>query len=493
MPAQIDPNIALGVKNSQIDPIQSLGQIYALKNAGVRSQIEQQQQQLQQYQLQQAGQQQQDAQAGRAAVTANVSTDPTTGMATLNRAGYLGQLAQTAPGQYLGASQAFTAQDLANQRAAADYQKTQLANAKAHTDFVGSLLQGVTDQATYTSALNAGVSAGIVKPGEMPAVYDPQLVQRQLQQTMTQKDVIAQKQKQLDAAETARHNTQTETTAAATQAETSKYHGVESSQRGAELGIQGAQLALNKQKLGADNGQAVEQQAQQIASGDVKGLSQSRNNPFAREVMARVYEINPKYSDSLYTATQDLRSSKPNSMGGNVGRLGTAVLHADDALKGSGDLGFSEGLLTGVGTTGTAAYRQSAEFLTGEIGQYVEGGKLTNGQGNDLKKDLFSSRQSVRDSAIHQIIDLSGGKLKSQMEQFKNATQTDFPTDRVFNDPTIKGALQKHGLINSAAQTSQPAPTTHAFSLSAWSKANPGGNVQAAQQAAQQQGFQVTQ
>lgn len=300
MPAQIDPNIALGVKNSQIDPIQSLGQIYALKNAGVRSQIEQQQQQLQQYQLQQAGQQQQDAQAGRAAVTANVSTDPTTGMATLNRAGYLGQLAQTAPGQYLGASQAFTQQDLANQRAAADYQKTQLANAKAHTDFVGSLLQGVTDQATYTSALNAGISAGIVKPGEMPAVYDPQLVQRQLQQTMTQKDVIAQKQKQLDAAETARHNTQTETTAAATQAETANYHGIESKQRGQEIGIQSGRLAVEQQKVAISKGDP-NAAAQLLVNGDAT-LSELKARGSTPEFIAQTLKAAHDLSGGKYNA-----------------------------------------------------------------------------------------------------------------------------------------------------------------------------------------------
>jgi hypothetical protein len=467
MPAQIDPNIALGVKPAQIDPIQSLGQIYALKNAGVRSQLEQQAVQQGQYSLAQAGQQQQDAQAGRAAISANTSTDPNTGMATLNRAGYLGQLAQTAPGQYLGASQAFTQQDLANQRAAADYQKTQLANAKAHTDFVGSLLQGVTDQATYTSALNAGISAGIVKPGEMPAVYDPQLVQRQLQQTMTQKDAIDQQQKKLELQEKTKNDqaTRDETATRDTNATTDRASERKIQQQNANT--EAGRLNVEKQKFGSDQGASVEAQAQQIANGDVKPLSLSRSNPYSKAVMARAYEINPKLSDSLYAATQDLRSSKPTSMGGNVSRLGTAILHADDALKGSGDLGFSTGLMTGVGTEGTASYRQSAEFLTGEIGQYVEGGKLTNGQGNDLKKDLFSSRQGVRDSAIHQIINLSSGKLKSQMEQYKNATQNDFPSDRVFNDPTISGALHKYGIIGNDSQPSSgaqaPPVATHRF------------------------------
>jgi hypothetical protein len=205
----IDPSIVLNVKPQQ-DYAQSLAQMYAIKNAGTQQQLQQQALQQGQYSLQQAGQQQADDQANRAAIQGNTQVDPTTGMPTLNRAGYLGTLAQTAPGRYLPTAQALTAQDIANAKATADYKKTQLENAKAHTDYVGSLLQGVHDQATYTSALNAAMSAGIVKPGELPQVYDPQLVQRQLAQTMSQKDVIAQQQKALEDAEKARHNQATE-------------------------------------------------------------------------------------------------------------------------------------------------------------------------------------------------------------------------------------------------------------------------------------------
>lgn len=447
----IDPTIALQVQPQQ-NIAQSLSQIYALKNAGQQQQLNAQSLQQGQLSLQQAQQNQKDDAATRAAFSGNVTMGPD-GTPTLNRGAALNQLYQTAPTKALGYSQQFTQQDIANAKAAADYKKTQLENAKAHTDFVGQLLQGVTDQATYTSALNSAISSGVVKPGEMPAVYDPALVQRQLAQTMTQKDAIAAQQEKLKAAETLRHNTQTEATSAATQNETAAYHGIEAKQRGQEIGIQGARLNLEKNKQGTDQSAAIETQAQQIANGDVKALSQSRNNPYSRAVMARAYEINPKLSDSLYTMTQALRSDKPNSMGANVGRLGTAVLHADSALSNSNKLGFSEGLLTGVGTEGTAAYKQDAEFLTGEIGQFVTGGKLTVDEGNKISKDLMSSRQGVRDSALHQILDLSGGKLKSQMQQYKNATGNEFPTDRVFNDPSIKGSLQKHGIIGQPAQS----------------------------------------
>lgn len=253
--------------------------------------------------------------------------------------------------------------------------------------------------------------------------------------------------------------------AAANANETASHNAAEEKQGQQRIGLEAARLKFDKDRQGTQDSQAIETQAQQIASGEVKGLSQARNNPFARSVMARVYEINPKYSDSLYTATQDLRSSKPNSSGANVTRLGTAILHADNALKSSGDLGFSEGLLTGVGTAGVAQYRQDAEFLTGEIGQYVTGGKLTVDEGKKLSTDLMSARQGVRDSALHEVIKLSGGKLKSQMEQYKNATGNDFPTDRVFNNPEISGALVNHGVINankpSGAQAAPPPGATH--------------------------------
>lgn len=336
-------------------------------------------------------------------------------------------------------------------KATADQQKTDLENNLKKVQGLGQLANAATPE-NWGQIKQAAVTQFGADPNKIPDQFDPNVVKQYQLQSMTAEQKITAALQQKKAEEDARHNTQTEATAAATQQETAKYHNTEAKQRQQQLGIEAGQLGVARQRLGTDNAMTVEQQAQQIANGDVKGLSQSRNNPFARAVMARVYEINPKYSDSLYTMTQALRSDKPNSMGANVGRLGTAVLHADNALKNSNNLGFSEGLLTGVGTEGTAAYKQDAEFLTGEIGQFVTGGKLTVDEGSKLSKDLMSSRQRVRDSAIHEILDLAGGKLKSQMQQYKNATKQDFPTDRVFNDPSIAGALQKHGIIGQPSQ-----------------------------------------
>jgi hypothetical protein len=46
---------------------------------------------------------------------------------------------------------------------------------------------------------------------------------------------------------------------------------------------------------------------------------------------------------------------------------------------------------------------------------------------------------------------------------------------------------------NAPGGTATPAPQTHAFSLSAWQKANPQGDPKAAAAAAQQAGYQVNQ
>jgi len=448
----IDPNIVLGIKTPEFNPAQTIGQIYALK--GQKQDIQMNNQKLQEgnVRIQQLQQQQADDAATRSALTSATSVDPNTGVPTLNRNQALSVLYREAPAAAMGLQKNWQLEDLAKMKQTLDNQKTDLENKKAHVDLVGQLANGVTDEASYQATRTYALQHNLVSPDEMPPQYDPNLVKRAQMNALTAKDMLDQQAKKLDqdhaSLELARQ--------VAADADQSTYRKSELAQGQQRIKIEqqnantsSGQLGLAKQKANMDNNAAVEAQAQQIASGDVKPPSIARNNPYTKAIMARVYELNPKYSDSLYQATQDLRSSKPNSMGGNVGRLGTAILHADEALKNSKDLGFSEGLLTGVSTSGTSAYKQSAEFLTGEIGQYVTGGKLTVDEGKKLSGDLMSSRQGVRDSALHEIIKLSKGKLQSQMQSYKNATQQDFPTDRVFNDEGIKSALQNHGVISS--------------------------------------------
>lgn len=446
----IDASIPLQVNVPQFNPMQTLGQIYQLKNA-------KQEQQQNDIKLQQLQQGQADDAATRSALSSATSVDPNTGVPTLNRNQALSQLYKSAPKAALGLQQGWQKQDLDTTKAQLDNQKVDLENKKNHVDLIGQLANGITDEASYQATRTYALQHNLISPDEMPPQYDPNLVKRAQANALTAKELLDTQAKKLDqdhaSLELARQ--------VAADADQSSYRKGELAQGQKRIQIEqqnantsSGQLNLAKQKQNQDNNSAVEAQAQQIATGDVKPPSISRNNPYTKAIMARVYEINPKYSDSLYKANQDLRSSAPNSMGGNVGRLGTAILHADEALKNSDNLGFSEGLLTGVGTAGTSAYKQSAEFLTGEIGQYVTGGKLTVDEGKKLSGDLMSSRQGVRDSALHEIIKLSKGKLQSQMQSYKNATQQDFPTDRVFNDEGIKSALQNHGVISTSGNSS---------------------------------------
>lgn len=465
-------------QQQQPDLLQKYGQLMALRNARSQQQLQQQeaplrlqalQQQAQggQLQLQQEQQAQKDQQAITSAWQKFDGTDPSQLPKLVIEAGGSGQaaqaIAQKLQEQKLQASTIFKNQ--------ADAGKTIVETAKQKGDLIAGALTPLTDpsqtpDAQLPGALQSSVQAlvqnGTLDPqhaqaaGQLLQSGDPAKIRQGLSTFI--KTNQAQSQILQDAhteAQTAQEKAST-LQAAANAAETARHNATEERQGNQRIGLEGARLQFDKQRQGTSDDMSIESQAQQIASGDVKPLSQARNNPIARAIMQRVYEINPKYTDSLYTATQDLRSSKPNSSGANATRLGTAILHADNALDNSKDLGFSTGLATGIPTEGTAKYRQDAEFLTGEVGQYVTGGKLTVDEGKKISSDLMSSRQGVRDAALHQIIALSGGKLKAQMEQYKNATQNDFPTDRVFNDSAIAGALHNHGVIDAAPASATP-------------------------------------
>src|SRR6185437_10584603 len=101
------------------------------------------------------------------------------------------------------------------------------------------LLQGVTDQPTYTAALQHAQNLGIVKPGELPAVYDPQLVARLHANTLTQQQTLQNAQ----AAQ-----------AEATLANTQSYQKAELGLRAQQVGIEGANARLQRDKFNIEEG-----------------------------------------------------------------------------------------------------------------------------------------------------------------------------------------------------------------------------------------------
>lgn len=201
----IDPNIAMSFQPVQIQsPVQLAGQAMALKNAGLQQQMGQQAVQEGQLRLNQAGQSWQDEQADRAAAQKNMQQNPD-GSVSLNRAGYLSELGKTAPTLAMQRAQEFATQDFQRQQLRAALTKTQLENAKSQLDMVGSVAGTVKDQASYDQARQTLQAAGI-DTSRFPAAYDPQLVQQFQQQAITAKDQADQHLKQIQDAETARHN-----------------------------------------------------------------------------------------------------------------------------------------------------------------------------------------------------------------------------------------------------------------------------------------------
>jgi hypothetical protein len=431
----IDPSIPLQVRTP------SLAQVY-LQAQQLKSM--QQEQQLRTLSLAQATQGYQDQQSLRGAYTPGAT--PEQAIATLE---------QTNPyvAQQEKARVAKQKTDAAE--ATAKLTDQELKNHQAMSQRFSSLLSTATPE-NYGAVLQTALNEKVITPEEIQqhglASYNPDAIKQTMNASVSYADQLKNEQRDRELKQQKAHNDALEAAREKELKETQNYHAQEITNQRSNIGLRTAEFNQRQQAQNFDQDASIENQAQQIASGEVKPLSQSRANPRSAAIMKRAYEINPKLSDSLYAVTQDLRSSKPNSMGANVGRLGTAILHADQALQDSKNIGFSESLLTGFPTAGTAQYRQSADFLKGELAQFVQGKAITEGESKRLGADLYSSRQSVRDAALNRMISLSGGKLKSQMEQFKNATGgNDFPTDRVFNDPEISGALRKHGVLEGGA------------------------------------------
>jgi hypothetical protein len=228
--------------------------LVSLATLGMQRQAQQQALQEGSIKLQQLQQEQQDQQATRAAVSGGVTTNPD-GSVSLDQGKILSQLYQTAPTQGLNLQNQFAMNALAMQKSQADLQKTTLENSRTKVDLLGQLAGSVTDQASYDAATKQAVQLGLIHPGDLPPVYDPQMVRQVQINALTAKDHIDAQQKQLDfqlqeqnAAETARHNATTEGLTASAQAETARH---DKNSEGIER--TGQQIQLRQQNLGVEN------------------------------------------------------------------------------------------------------------------------------------------------------------------------------------------------------------------------------------------------
>jgi hypothetical protein len=200
-------------------------------------------------------------------------------------------------------------------------------------------------------------------------------------------------------------------------------------------------------------------QIKATANGDIKIPTASRS-PQNQAFRNAVLNYDPTFKDSRYDAKQSFRTKADAT---NVVGLATALEHLDNATKHSAQLGYSPSLLTGRTMTGPAAdYNQDIKLFTEEAGKLVANKALTEGEYKDLKKDMASPLQSVRDHALSETVNLMGGRVHGLVQKYKNATGQELKPEEFFDQPT-QNRLQKYGIVGqppaaAAAPTGGGAP-----------------------------------
>lgn len=177
----LDPSIILGGKQPEIqNPLDTMSKVMAYKNLANRSQIEgvQAQQTQRDY----------DDQTARRNATAKYSTVDQSGNVSVDRAGMLKNLAQTAPHLVPQAAQSFAATDLA-------MQKQKLETLHSKLDAMGTLLGSVTDQKSYDNFFSQAKALG-ADTSQFPPQYDPGIVKHAQFATMSAKENIAAQMEQ---------------------------------------------------------------------------------------------------------------------------------------------------------------------------------------------------------------------------------------------------------------------------------------------------------
>jgi hypothetical protein len=414
----IDAAIPMQIQAPQITPpMQLLSQAGNLQQQQANLQATQQEGQqrgivMQGQQLALAGQQQsaQDQADYRAAMAAAV--DPATGQ--VNRGVLLSTLGKLNPTAAAQTSQTLSQQDTASQEAAQKLQQAQLATASAHVEAKDKLLQGVSDQITYTNALNQGYQLGIIKPGDLPAQYDPQLVQQLHAQTLTQQQALnnqmaGQKEKDSVAQQQA------------TLANTQSYQKAELSQGAQRIGIEGAKLNLDRQKQAYDQGQAADASgtdlATAIASGhiapDRMAYLLSKNPGLVNAVMQKDPSFDSSKSASYAQAYKDFTSSKNGSAGGALNAGGTALGHLQE-------LSNMNTVASHIpGTPSYNAYMNKVDTVATELAKFY-GDSTVSGIGA-IRSTLASTLPGTRQAAIKTQAQSMGDKFDAYQQTWDNA------------------------------------------------------------------------
>jgi len=249
-------------------------------------------------------------------------------------------------------------------------------------------------------------------------------------------------------------------------ADTERHQRIEEQQGQQRIGLE--QQRINQTNpLGASGGGAglhgeaylnsipadMREQVKSIAAGNAKMPSGARSGS-VQALRNAVFNYDPTYTDARYDTKQNFKTKGDAQ---NMTSLATALGHLENAQQNSKKVGFAP-LLSRNATDADAAYNKDIDFLTHEAGKLIKNNVLTQGEYNDLKKGLDSSRQGIRDAAIGETIKLMGSRVQANFQKYKTGAGQDIPLQEFFDAPT-QARLQKYGLAGGAgAGPQQGAP-----------------------------------
>lgn len=450
----IDAAIPLQTQAPPITPL-----LQQLNQAG---NLQQQQQNLQtgaikqqgdQLALNQAGQSAQDTSDTRAAYAAGTKIDPATGQPTLDRSSMLSTLAKLNPAMAAQTAANLNQQDTAAQENKAKLQSAQAAAVTAHLDLKDKLLQGTTE-ATWPNTRQIALQNGF-SPQEIPEQYpgDAWVAQAHAQ-TLSQQQAFTQQQQQSELAEKTAHDKALADNAAASQAATATYR-------------QGMLRQGNQRLAQEDTGTLS---IAQVPDGKGGMKSVMLNNK-----TGAITDTNPGLTKP--SATQP-PAGQPTTADRNRASLANIAL---DNISGIEDIVKRRSDLFGPGAGRVANVDQiigSNDPDLVAVTNFAHNFSMANAGVHGSR-----SVQNVRD-AVHDLL----GDLHNGPQGIAGGLQA----NRVNLQHIIDGGKPPQaGSSASAASSASATPQTHAFSVSAWQRANPQGDVNAAKAAATQQGFQV--
>lgn len=426
----IDPTLALqttqpntGQLLSQVGNIQNQQQNMQIRaqEAGQNQQLNDQKIQGNQLALNQAGQAASDAADVRAATAA--ATDPNTGQ--VNRLQLLSTLGKLNPVAAAQTAQGFKVQDNAAQEAAAKLQQAQATAITAHLDLKDKLLQGVSDQATYTNARNIAIQNGI-NPQEMPPQYDPAFVAQAHAQTLSQQQAFQQQldtQKEKDAA----------TKALADQPPATKAINIMAIPEAQRTPDQVAFLNGYKQNNDMTKIQPAQVRANVMLQ--MPTAIEDPNNPGHTVYVTRKNAIgqttaqdssvtNPKNTLKDFTSGTDSHTlTAINTAQGHIQQLfGAADALQNGNVRVLNQIANQYGVQTGASPAVTFQAIKTA--LTGELGKAFSGTSATVAEQENLAKTLDSANSptQIKDVAttFNHLMDTKRSVLQQQFQQGMN-------------------------------------------------------------------------